>query len=452
MSVPIALDPAPPSRRRRRVAPEVLALGGPEPVVALVRAPSALRGVAWLIAAAFPALVLLLLLVPWQQSAIGSGRVIALHPQERAQTVEAPVAGVVEQWFVSEGTPVKAGDPLVAMRDVDPELLPRLGAQRDAASAEVEATEAQVESYRAKVEAATARRDRAVAEVASKIAALQLKQVGAEGDALAARQQLDRLRTLHAEGLASTLDLERAVATQASKTATVAALGAEIEAARHEREEVRASADASIASAQADLAVAEAKVASTRKGLVDAEVKVSRQAAQVVVAPRDGFVLSVHGGPEAGQIKAGDLLVTLVPVASERAVELWVDGRDMPLVDPGGAVRVMFEGWPALQFVGLPGSGAGTYGARVLFVDATDDGAGKFRVVVAPDPEEPPWPDATSLRQGVRAKGWLLFSEVQLGVELWRQINGFPPTRTVDKASGVPLPTSKKPRAPSDLK
>jgi hypothetical protein len=87
-----------------------------------------------------------------------------------------------------------------------------------------------------------------------------------------------------------------------------------------------------------------------------------------------------------------------------------------------------------------------------LFVDATDDGAGKFRVVVAPDPEEPPWPDATSLRQGVRAKGWLLFSEVQLGVELWRQINGFPPTRTVDKASGVPLPTSKKPRAPSDLK
>ena len=37
------------------------------------------------------------------------------------------------------------------------------------------------------------------------------------------------------------------------------------------------------------------------------------------------------------------------------------------------------------------------------------------------------WPDDRWLRQGVRAKGWVLLNEVSLGYELWRQLNGFPP-------------------------
>jgi adhesin transport system membrane fusion protein len=453
MSVPAHSSHDGPGRHRRPVstAPRMLDLSGPDPAAALIRSPSALRGAAKLVALAFPVLLLLLIAVPWQQSSLGSGRVIALHPQERQQPVEAPVSGLVSRWLVSEGSFVKAGDPLVELRDVDPDLLPRLGAQRDAAGAEVGATEAQVTSYEARIEAAIARRGSAVAEVEGKIAALQRKRVGAVGDAEAARRQLDRVRTLNAEGLASNRDLELAIASEASKSASVAALDAELDAARQEREEVRASANASIASAQADLASAQAKLASTQKSLVDADVKLTRQQAQIVRAPRDGVVLSLHGGPEAGQIKAGDLLVTLVPETTDRAIELWIDGMDMPLVDPGGPVRVMFEGWPALQLVGPPGSGVGTFGGKVAFVDATDDGDGKFRVVVVPDPSEPAWPAAATLRQGVRAKGWLLFAQVPLGAELWRQINGFPPTREKQE-KGPAVPSSKKPRAPSQLK
>ena len=59
-------------------------------------------------------------------------------------------------------------------------------------------------------------------------------------------------------------------------------------------------------------------------------------------------------------------------------------------------------------------------------MDAADNGKGKFRILVRPDPEEP-WPDEKLLRQGGRANGWILLNQVSLGYEIWRQLNGFPP-------------------------
>jgi len=81
-----------------------------------------------------------------------------------------------------------------------------------------------------------------------------------------------------------------------------------------------------------------------------------------------------------------------------------------------------------VQFAGWPSVAVGTFGGRVAFVDAADDGRGDFRVVVVPDPEDGPWPAASYLRQGVLAKGWVLLNRVSLGFEIWRQFNGFPPT------------------------
>ena len=60
-------------------------------------------------------------------------------------------------------------------------------------------------------------------------------------------------------------------------------------------------------------------------------------------------------------------------------------------------------------------------------VDPTDDGKGKFRVLVSPDPEDFGWPNVSYLRQGVRTRGWVLLNTVTVGQEVWRQINGFPP-------------------------
>ena len=69
----------------------------------------------------------------------------------------------------------------------------------------------------------------------------------------------------------------------------------------------------------------------------------------------------------------------------------------------------------------------GTFGGEVISIDAVDDGAGRFRIVIRPDPADAPWPDTQYLRQGVRVKAWVLLRTVPLWQEVWRQLNGFPP-------------------------
>lgn len=423
-----------------------------DPALALLRPPASLRRVAWGIGIAAPLFLLLLVLLPWQQAAQGQGRVIAFSPMEREQSVQAPVKGIIEQFFVMEGQFVEAGDPLVELRDPDPELMARLNQQRDATQDAYNAVEAQIRSYEAKLNAERAGRELVVAEYGAKIGSLMRKRSGEQSVLDTEQRNLERLRTLAEEGIASSRELDVANMKADKARAAVEALDREIASVRQAQSKAAADAEAKIASVQADLENARSKLASAQGKVLDQDVKVSRQARQLVRAPRAGTVLRVYGGPGAGNIKAGDTLVTLVPETQQRAVELFVDGNDMPLMEVGDPVRLVFEGWPALQFVGLRGAAStGTFGGRLAFVDATDDGEGKFRVVVLPDDEDEPWPESRFLRQGVRAKGWVLLGQVSLGYELWRQINGFPPLPSLDKGTKPTLPSGKKPKAPSGL-
>ena len=129
--------------------------------------------------------------------------------------------------------------------------------------------------------------------------------------------------------------------------------------------------------------------------------------------------------------------------AGQRAVELYIDGVDASLITRDKAtgeyplVRLQFEGWPAVQFIGWPSVAVGTFGGRIAVIDATTASTGKFRVLVVPDQDDSAWPAPVRLRQGVRAKGWVLLDRVRLGWELWRQFNGFPPTLSTPPADGA---------------
>jgi hypothetical protein len=114
-------------------------------------------------------------------------------------------------------------------------------------------------------------------------------------------------------------------------------------------------------------------------------------------------------------------------------VQVWLDGNDAPLVEAGRHVRLQFEGWPAIQFSGWPSVAVGTFGGTVVSVDMVDNGKGKFRCQILPDSTETvKWPEERFLRQGVRANGWVLLEQVPLWFEVWRKLNGFPPTVEVD--------------------
>ena len=64
-------------------------------------------------------------------------------------------------------------------------------------------------------------------------------------------------------------------------------------------------------------------------------------------------------------------------------------------------------------------------GDQVVAIDNLISPNGKYRILVGPDPEEKPWPDA--LRVGAGAVGMALLKDVQIWYELWRQLTGFPP-------------------------
>ncbi|MEL6546322.1 MAG: secretion protein HlyD, partial [Myxococcota bacterium] len=79
--------------------------------------------------------------------------------------------------------------------------------------------------------------------------------------------------------------------------------------------------------------------------------------------------------------------------------------------------------------------------------DALGRENGRFRIVVIPDESEENWPEARYLRQGIKAKGWVLLNQVSLGYELWRQLNGFPVSLpdqpSLDESVGAPVKKAK---------
>lgn len=399
-----------------------------------------LRVLAGLFTLGAAAVVLSLIFVPWQQSVHGPGRVIAYAPLERQQAVEAPTDGRVVHWYVQEGDSVKASTPIVDLSDNDPEILDRLRRERASVQTQVDTIGLSISLTDAQVVSLEAARDAAVLNAGSRV---QMAKEGrnaaaraldaARATELTASLNLDRTKKLHEKGLTSKRDLERAELSQQTALAEVdraqsslRASNAEVKALNASQSQVASSNKASIESLRSSLEKLKGDKAKAEGELTKVQVRLARQEQMQVVAPRDGTILKLIANQGAEMVKAGDPLVLLVPDADSRAVELYVDGNDAPLIDPGRLVRLQFEGWPALQFVGWPSAAVGTFGGKVAFVDSHGDPAGRFRVMVVPDGAEE-WPQGRYLRQGVRAKGWVLLNQVALGFELWRQFNGFPP-------------------------
>ncbi len=432
-------------KERSPIPLSLLGLQGPEPAP---RWP--LIASRWLTIIALLA-VPALLFVPFQQTVAGSGRVVAYSPTERQQHIEAPVSGRIVRWHVVEGSRVQAGDPIVDLVDIDPFYLDRIEQRVVADKDRIEAAVERLELYRTQTVAYEKARDKKVEALRlkvkmaeQKLAASKQKLQIAEAAAKTARANLKRQKQLHEKGIVSDrqievleLDLTKAEAEWSLGQAGVSEAQASLFAQEAEVIRAQAEGNAKVATARAEMHKADSERAYARSDLTKLEGERARQLSQTVVAPVDATVVAIDGNLGGGVVKAGQHLARLVPNTKSRAVEMFVVGNDAPLIRAGSKVRVQFEGWPAVQFVGWPSIAVGTFGGEVSFVDpaATDD-HGRVRVLVQPDPDSFPWPDAETLRQKVRAKAWVMLQEVSLGWELWRRINGFPPA-LLNKAESV---------------
>ncbi len=394
------------------------------------------------------ALPFLLLLIPWQQSVSAPGRVLARDPMKRPQIIQAPIYGRIIESNVYENKSVKAGEMLLRLVDNDPNYGERLQEELEAKKGKLvaaqqkekfavmnirileEALEQTTSSYRALVKAANNKFTGKVAERDAAIAGEKQSKLN-----------LARQAELYRDGIVSKLDFEREERKYQEDANKLRKAEAEILEAQNELLSKEAELEKALRESQAKINVAKGYVQEAAGDVALAEVemanqrvKIARVGAQEITAPADGRIVCVLANQGAEMLKEGTPLLEFVPDTDDFAVELFVDGNDVPLIQAadhqaaaGDNVRLQFEGWPAVQFVGWPSVAVGTFGGKVALVDAMPGKSGKFRILVVPDPDDQPWPSARYLRQGNQANGWVLLRTVPLGQELWRRLNGFPP-------------------------
>jgi adhesin transport system membrane fusion protein len=388
------------------------------------------------------------LFLPWTQNVRAPGQLTTLYPEQRPQTIQSVIPGRIEKWYVREGNFVNVGDTIVRISEVkdtyfDPQLIERTQTQISSKqNAAVNYTE-KAEALSDQIDALTKSRVNKLEQAENKLIISNLKVTSdsidyqaAQLDYKIANQRLNRMEELFEQGLKSLTDLEsRRLNVQEAQAKNISAenkllssknqlINAEIEvdAIDNEYAEKLSKAKSERNSALSTFYDTQAQVAKMENQLSNYVV---RQSNYFITVPQDGYVTKTISKGIGETIKEGTEIVSIMPATYDFAVEMFIDPVDFPLLHIGNDVRLMFDGWPAIVFSGWPQLSNGTFGGEILAIDNFISPNGKYRILVTPDEEQVPWPE--DLRVGTGSDGILLFKDVSLWYELWRQLNGFPP-------------------------
>lgn len=398
-------------------------------------------------------LLIVLLFMPWRQTIPGRGTVTALRPEDRPQTVQNQIGGRIEHWAVREGQEVAKGDTILVISETsqsyfDPELPLRLNEQLDAkrgsetaASQKMDATNAQIKalSNGLRYQLSAAENKVKQAENYVQIDSAELLAVQKYYETTKAR--LVRYEAGYKNGLFSLTDIETRRLKLQEDNAKV--IGSQNKLANSnqnllnssiELDNIRAKYQESLAKAQSDMssavstrATAQGDIAKLRNDISNITI---RQGLYVVRAPQSGYIVKTMKAGIGENIKEGESVATLQPKSPLVAAEVYVSAMDVPLILNNSDVRIQFEGWPSVQFSGWPSVAVGTFAGKVWAIDRVSSTGGKYRLLVSqtsPVPtKDEPWPP--QLRQGSGVYGRIILRSVPLWYEIWRQLNGFPPS------------------------
>lgn len=404
-------------------------------------------------------LFIIILLLPWRQTISGRGVVTALRPEDRAQTIQNQIGGRIEHWAVREGEQVKKGDTILIISETNqsyfnPELPERLDEQlaakrggEVAAEQKIAATNAQITALTSGLRIQLSAAENNVVQARNNVRIDSAELVAIRNFYQTSKSRLERYEVGYKNGLFSLTDIEtRRLKLQEDKAKEVSqenklnSSRQRLKNAVIELDNIRAKYNQSLAAAQADRSSALSGRASVKEEIARLRNEMSnvdiRRELYVVRAPQDGYIVKTLKAGIGENIKEGESVATLQPLSPQVAAEIYVDAMDVPLILDSSNVRLQFEGWPSVQFSGWPSVAVGTFGGKVSVIDrvSTD---GKYRVLVRqlrdiPKNDEP-WP--IQLRQGSGVYGRVILRTVPVWYEIWRQLNGFPPS--LDK---VPTP------------
>ncbi|GAB5474114.1 MAG: biotin/lipoyl-binding protein [Maribacter sp.] len=390
----------------------------------------------------------LILFLPWTQNINGNGFLTTLKPDQRPQTLQSPIPGRIEKWYVQEGDYVKKGDTILFISEVkneyfDPDLVERTGQQIKAKTASVNSYEGKVNALQNQMAALSNERRLKLEQAQNKLLQSRLKVQSDSIDLEAAKtniriaeRQYDRVVQLESEGLKAVTDLEekrlKLQETQAkliSQENKLLAAKNEVINAQVEINRVRNEYTNKISKAESDMFTAQSSQFDSEAQVTKLENEFTnysmRNDMYYIRAPQNGFINKALQGGIGQTFKEGEALLGIMPADIDMAVETFVEPLDLPLIHLGEKVRIQFDGWPVIVFSGWPNVSYGTYGGEVVAIETFISDNGKYRVLLAPDPDDHEWPK--DLRVGSGAETIALLEDVPIWYELWRQLNGFPP-------------------------
>lgn len=396
----------------------------------------------------FAGMGFVLLFLPWTQNITGKGLVTTLSPEQRPQTIQSQIPGRIEEWFVQEGDFVKKGDTIMRISEVksdyfDGKLIERTSEQISAKNASVIAYNEKVAALQRQIKALKNEQQLKIEQAKNKLLQSKLKVkrdsidfVAANTNVKIATTQYNRTLTLQKEGLKAVKDVEEkrlklqeTDAKRISQENKLLGSKNEILNAQLELSRIQVAFTDKISKAQSEMYTAKSAGYNAQAQVSKLENSNSnykvRNSLLYVTSPQNGYINKAVKGGIGGTFKTGEDLVGIMPANYELAVETFVRPIDLPLLHLDEKVRVQFDGWPAIVFSGWPTISYGTYGAKVVAIERFISPNGKYRVLLAPDAKDHPWPEV--LRVGSGAKTIALLEDVPIWFELWRQLNSFPP-------------------------
>ncbi|OAZ03001.1 HlyD family secretion protein [Flavobacterium succinicans] len=393
-------------------------------------------------------LAVIALFLPWTQNISGSGAVTTLKPNQRPQSIQSVISGRIEKWYVQEGDYVEKGDTIMFISEIkedymDPNLVANTKNQVNAKKQALQSYGSKVTTLSSQIQNIENERKLKLEQAQNKIkqGLLKIKSDSTDLEAVKtqlkiANTQFNRALQLNKEGLKPLTDVEEKrlkqqeveakIITQENKllTSKNEFINAKVELGR-----INAEYGEKVSKAQSDQFTALSNQFDTEAQVNKLENQYAnysiRNGMYYIKAVQSGYINRAIQAGIGETIKEGTPIATIMPAKYDIAVETFVNPVDLPLIKKGEKIRVWFDGWPTIVFSGWPDMSYGTFGGQIVAIENFISENGKFRVLIAPDPNEAPWPK--QLRVGSGAETIALLNTVPVWFEIWRTLNGFPP-------------------------
>jgi membrane fusion protein len=319
--------------------------------------PVATKVIAWLLVLSSAAVVGFLVFAQYarKETAIGY-----LTPTRGTAKIFAPQRGAIKQLYVEEGDIVTEGQPLLAVEtdqiasdgsDVNASMMDTLLSQKELLQKNILAEEQRSTSERDRLTSLLGGLQGEIAQIEGQIKIQEERLRVAHADMTAAEQ-------LRSRGIISEVDFRRRQVQLLEQKQTMAALNQQLASRKNQL------TDADYSLRQLPTMMAQ-KIQALRNDLAAAEQRIAEikgRRAYVVRAPASGRV-SVLQATVGQNVDPQRLQLEIIPEDAVLQAELFVPARAIGFVQPGQAVRILYDAFPYQHF--------GAYGGYISRVSHT---------------------------------------------------------------------------------